>query len=80
MAADQLGDVRRPTEDRSQAAFLRAHGMDDLAEAARRAWQERAAAGDLEALKSRSRAHEADALTDERGLGGFRVLEWAQAG
>ena len=32
--------------------------------------------GDLEALKHRSRLTEVDALTDESGLGAFRVLEW----
>src|SRR5204863_494423 len=33
-------------------------------------------AGDLEALKHRSRIAEAEALCDPSGLGGFRVLEW----
>jgi SAM-dependent MidA family methyltransferase len=78
VAVDQLADVRPPTEDRSQADFLRAHGITEVADEAARAWQARAAIGDLQALKSRSRLHEADALTDARGLGGFRVLEWAQ--
>mgnify|MGYP006156047857 CR=1 FL=1 len=31
---------------------------------------------DLQALVARSRVHEAQALTDETGLGAFRVLEW----
>jgi len=78
VAIDQLATVRVPTADRSQAEFLRAHGIDELVEAARRAWQERAHIGDLQAMKDRSRIGEAAALTDPTGLGGFRVLEWAQ--
>jgi len=78
VAIDQLATVRVPTADRSQAEFLRAHGIDELVEAARRAWQERAHIGDLQAMKDRSRIGEAAALTDPTGLGGFRVLEWTQ--
>ena len=74
VAVDQLP---APASDRSQADFLRAHGIDDLAAEARQAWRERAHIGDLQALISRSRVHEAAALTDETGLGAFRVLEWA---
>ena len=74
VAVDQLPPA---TSDRSQAGFLRAHGIDELADEARRAWQERAHIGDLQALTSRSRVHEAAALTDPAGLGAFRVLEWA---
>ncbi|MDQ4089278.1 MAG: SAM-dependent methyltransferase [Actinomycetota bacterium] len=80
VAVDQLARVRNPVQDRSQAAFLRAFGVDRLAEEARQAWHERAAVGDLEALKARSRVGEAAALTDDAGLGRFRVLEWEVAG
>ena len=73
LAVDQL---RAPSIDRSQADWLRDHGVDELAAAARAAWHERAHIGDLEAVKARSRAGEADALTDPNGLGAFRVLEW----
>lgn len=73
VAVDQLP---RPTSDRNQADFLRAYGVDELAEEARQAWQERAHIGDLQALVARSRVHEAAALTDPAGLGAFRVLEW----
>jgi SAM-dependent MidA family methyltransferase len=76
VAVDQLASVRPPDGDRSQAEFLAAHGIDELAGEARRRWQERAAIGDLEALKARSRVTEAAALTDPTGLGAFRVLEW----
>jgi SAM-dependent MidA family methyltransferase len=73
VATDQLlpADVDRP-----QAAWLRDLGVDDLAAAARAAWEERAHLGDLEAVRARSRVGEADALTDPSGLGAFRVLEW----
>ncbi len=75
VAVDQLPP---PTSNRSQAEFLRAHGLDELVDEARRAWQERAHIGDLPALVARSRVNEAAALTDPAGLGTFRVLEWVQ--
>jgi SAM-dependent MidA family methyltransferase len=77
VAVDQLPP---PASNRSQADFLRAHGIDELAREAREAWQARAHIGDLRALKSRSRVGEAAALTDPAGLGGFRVLEWVSTG
>ena len=77
VAVDQLAAlVRPPDTDSSQADWLRAHGLDELVARARATWHERAALGDLEAMKARSRVGEADALTDPTGLGAFRVLEW----
>lgn len=77
VAVDQLAAlVRPPDRDTAQADWLRASGLDDLVAEARATWQERAALGDLEALKARSRVGEAEALTDPTGLGAFRVLEW----
>jgi SAM-dependent MidA family methyltransferase len=73
VAVDQLPT---PASDRSQADFLRAHGIDELVDDARFRWQERAHIGDLEAMKARSTVTEAAALTDPAGLGAFRVLEW----
>jgi len=78
VAVDQLAAVCQPTTNRSQADFLRDHGIDRLATEARRAWQERSHIGDLEALLARSTLSEAAALTDPSGLGAFRVLEWAR--
>ena len=60
----------------TQAAFLRRFGIDDLVEAGRRLWEERAHLGDLEAIRARSRVAEAEALLDPTGLGDFTVLEW----
>ena len=77
VAVDQLPS---PTSNRSQAEFLRAHGLDELVDEARQAWQERAHIGDLQALVARSRVSEAAALTDPSGLGAFRVLEWVSTG
>ncbi len=77
VAVDQLPT---PTRDRAQADFLRAHGLDELAAAARAEWEARAHLGDLRALKARSRVTEAAALTDPSGLGAFRVLEWEVPG
>ncbi|HEX6596650.1 MAG TPA: SAM-dependent methyltransferase, partial [Acidimicrobiales bacterium] len=79
VAVDQLASLAPLAVDRSQADFLRAYGVDDVTEAARRRWHERAHVGDLEALKSRSTVTEAAALTDLSGLGAFRVLEWVRA-
>jgi SAM-dependent MidA family methyltransferase len=77
VAVDQLATlVRPPDADSSQADWLRASGLDELVAEARATWHERAALGDLQALKARSRVGEADALTDPTGLGAFRVLEW----
>jgi SAM-dependent MidA family methyltransferase len=75
VAVDQLPPA---TANRSQAEFLEVHGLRELVDDARGAWRERAHIGDLQALTARSRVHEAQALTDETGLGAFRVLEWTQ--
>lgn len=72
VSADQL----RPASVETQAAWLRRHGIDELAEDARQAWRARAAVGDLAALRARSRVTEAEALTDPSGLGAFHVLTW----
>ncbi len=74
VAIDQLAVP--PTSDRSQASWLRAHGIEALVEDGRRTWRERAHIGDLDAVRARSRVAESDALLDEEGLGSFRVLEW----
>jgi SAM-dependent MidA family methyltransferase len=58
-----------------QDAWLRAHGLDDLVEAGRRAWHDRTVT-DLTAIRARSRVHEAEALADPTGLGAFKVLTW----
>ncbi|HEX7096533.1 MAG TPA: SAM-dependent methyltransferase [Acidimicrobiales bacterium] len=73
---ESLAAVRPPDLDRSQAAFLHAHGIDELVAEGRRIWAERAHLGDLTALRARSRVREAEALCDPAGLGAFRVLEW----
>ena len=70
--ADQL----EPTSLEIQSAWLRRWGIDELVADARRVWQERAAVGDLTALRARSRISEAAALTDDDGLGAFLVLQW----
>lgn len=74
VAIDQL-DLA-PTSDRSQAEWLRAHGIEELVEEGKRTWQQRASAGDLAAMVARSRINEGAALVDPSGLGAFRVLEW----
>ena len=76
VAWDQLARHRPPTQLRTQADFLRAHGLEELVETARRRWHEGAARADLDALAARSRVTEAGALVDPAGLGRFGVLEW----
>ncbi len=65
-----------PSSVRTQAEFLREHGVDELVEEGRRIWNERAHLGDLEAIRARSRIREAEALLDPDGLGAFLVAEW----
>ena len=73
VAVDQLPE---PASDRTQADWLRAHGIEALVEEGKAIWRARAAIGDLAAVRARSRVTEAEALLDPAGLGGFRVLEW----
>jgi len=61
----------------SQASWLKQHGLDALVDEGRELWHAGAAMGSLEALKARSRIREAEALTEENGLGGFTVAEWS---
>jgi SAM-dependent MidA family methyltransferase len=70
-------DLRLVLEAR-QADWLRSLGLEELVEEARAAWDAGAATGDLAAVAARSRVHEADALTDERGLGAHRVFVLAK--
>jgi SAM-dependent MidA family methyltransferase len=73
VAVDQLPT---PTSNLSQADWLAQYGIDELVAEGRAIWEQRAATGDLAAIKARSRIGEAEALTDPNGLGAFRVLEW----
>lgn len=73
---DQLEPLGPPDIDMDQASFLRGHGIDDLVAEGRRIWTERAATGDLAAIRARSRIGESEALLDPEGLGAFRVLAW----
>lgn len=66
-------------EECSQAEWLRGLGVEDLVADARRAWDEGAATGHLEAIAARSRVSEAAALTDPSGLGAHRVFVFVPA-
>lgn len=59
-----------------QAVWLRRWGIEELVDEGRRIWTERAALGDLAALRARSRISEAAALLDPEGLGAFLVSSW----
>lgn len=78
ITADVPVDLLRPAPDAvvTQAEWLHRHGIEDLVADARATWAERAAIGDLTALRARSRVTEADALLDPEGLGGFLALGW----
>jgi hypothetical protein len=73
VAVDQLP---APSRTETQAAWLRRHGVEAVADEAAAAWRARAAIGDLEAVRARSTVSEVAALTDPDGLGGFTVCEW----
>jgi SAM-dependent MidA family methyltransferase len=76
VALDQLAEVQAPVSDLSQAEWLAEHGIRELVEEGRRLWTERAAIGDLAAVRGRSRLTERDALLHPEGMGAFRVVEW----
>ena len=67
-----------PAGDVAQADWLHDLGVDELAAAGRRTWEERAHIGDLAALAGRSRAVEAAALVDPTGLGAHRVITFSR--
>lgn len=73
VAIDQL-----PVPDtvRTQAQWLRLHGIDELVAEGKRYWDEHAARPDLTAMRMRSRVSESEALLDPAGLGAFTVLEY----
>jgi SAM-dependent MidA family methyltransferase len=81
VALDQLAAaVRLPDAVRTQAQWLALHGIAELVDEGRRAWEAGAARADLVALEGRSRIREAEALTDPSGLGAFTVAEWLVPG
>lgn len=76
VAVDQLALVRAPDVDQSQSEFLHEHGLERLVAEGRARWAAEGIAGGLAAVAGRSRVHEAEALTDQAGLGAFRALQW----
>ena len=76
VAVDQLALIEPPVAIRTQADFLRAHGIDELVAEGRATWEELGLGGGLEAIAGRSRTTEAAALLDPSGPGAFTVLEW----
>lgn len=76
ITCDVPADQLQPAAVETQGSWFRRLGIDELVDAARRTWHERASIGDLAALAARSRVTEAAALTDGSGLGGFLVLSW----
>ena len=69
VALDQLPE---PASFRTQAQFLRRHGIDDLVDEGRRAWAAAAARPDVAAIAMRSRvARGRRPARPAPGLGGF---------
>jgi SAM-dependent MidA family methyltransferase len=68
----------RLLETSTQVEWLAELGIDDLVDAARGVWRDRAAIGDLDAVAARSRVSEAAALTDPSGLGAHTVFAFAK--
>ena len=78
VALDQLFAVGgEPDAVRSQQQFLSLWGIDGLVEEGRRVWAEQSSRPTLDAMRMRSRAREAEALSDPAGLGAFHVIEYA---
>jgi SAM-dependent MidA family methyltransferase len=73
VAIDQLPE---PDTIRTQAQWLRLHGIEEMVDEGRAYWQQHAAHPDLTAVRMRSRIAEAEALLDPSGLGAFTVLEY----
>ncbi len=71
-------DQLAPGSLRGQAEWLTTLGIADLRAEAVATWDAGRAVGDLASLRARSRVHEADALCDANGLGGFLVAEWTK--
>jgi len=74
VALDQLPP---PTSVATQAAFLRAHGIQELVVEGKAHWLANAARPDLAAMRMRSRIGEAEALLDPGGLGSWLCVQWA---
>jgi SAM-dependent MidA family methyltransferase len=58
-----------------QAEWLQTWGIDELVSEGSRYWEQHKSAPDVAAMKMRSRANEAQALSNLDGLGAFSVLE-----
>ncbi|MEI7885844.1 MAG: SAM-dependent methyltransferase [Actinomycetes bacterium] len=76
VAVDQLERFSAAFQRCTQADWLRRWGIERFVDEGRQIWSEGAAAGNLAAVRGRSRVAEAEALLDPGGLGGFEVLEW----
>ncbi|HEY3142836.1 MAG TPA: class I SAM-dependent methyltransferase [Acidimicrobiales bacterium] len=76
VAVDQLATIRPPKSNQSQQDWLESWGIEDLVAEGQRIWTAQASNPNVAALAARSRTPEAAALTDPKGLGAFRVLEW----
>ena len=72
---DQLSNAHRDLTVVLQTEWLQKWGIDELVSEGMQYWEVHKSAPDIAAMKMRSRANEAEALTNLDGLGAFSVLE-----
>jgi SAM-dependent MidA family methyltransferase len=72
---DQLMNAIPDLAVTRQSEWLESWGIDELVSEGSRYWEEHKSAPDIAAMKMRSRANEAQALSSLDGLGAFSVLE-----
>jgi len=72
---DQLSNAHPDLTVVSQTEWLQKWEIDELVSEGMQYWEVHKSAPDIAAMKMRSRANEAQALTGQDGLGGFSVLE-----
>jgi SAM-dependent MidA family methyltransferase len=72
---DQLMNAVPDLSTRSQTEWLKTWGIGELVSEGSKYWEEHKSSPDIAAMKMRSRANEAQALTSLDGLGAFSALE-----
>jgi len=64
----------------NQSEWLNSYGIGELVSEGMEYWEAHKSSPDIAAMKMRSRANEAEALTDRDGFGSFSVLEITRHG
>ena len=77
---DQLMQVVPSLSVANQSEWLNSYGIGELVSEGMEYWEAHKSSPDIAAMKMRSRANEAEALTDRDGFGSFSVLEITRHG